>query len=142
MNRSAIIFFSIFYVSFHLYVGVSGIRKWPLTDYPMFADSYRKDDIISVYSYWVRTSDGKVEKLNRTFGSGFGSTEWNVSKLVKNRNYSQLKSYFSQWIKSQDIYFEFKELIIKKQSASIPSRGKLFEKKEEVVFSLSKEDLE
>lgn len=114
------------------------IRSWPLTDYPMFA--YRVDyreNKISLYKYSILLSNGENRLLQRSFAYGFGANEWNISKLVIEKDIVSLKKIFSFWLNRQKYKSQVKEIIVTKLIATRPlNTGEKLKIEKKVVLKI------
>ncbi len=108
----------------------------------MFAYPDYKEAKIIIYEYFVLFTDGREVPLRRAFTRGFGSNDWNISALVKNRDLISLKKVFSYWLKHKENGDRIKEIIIKKVTVTRPlSRKDELKMDTKTVFKIPKEDL-
>ena len=143
MKDRMILSFCMLYILFHLTVAFLSIRSWPMTDYPMFSKpDYKENKNIWVYKYSILYKNGKDHPLKRSFAYGFGSNEWNISKLVKNKDMASVKKIFSFWLSHQKSRNQIKEIRVFKVIAERPFKpGEKLKIKKEVALKIPVEEL-
>ncbi len=103
----------------------------------MFADAYYESSEIFVYKYVLNFHNGETQHLGRSFAGGFGSTEWNISKLIKINDLNTLKNILRTWVNRQTFNTPVDAITIFKLSATIPSkRNGAFVTKEKLVLKI------